>query len=357
MIGTARNRPIGAPKWLRRAAIAIFVMLVTGCGSDSRLNKPAELRIAYQQIPNGALIVKHNRWLEDALGIPVRWIRYSSGASVNQAVSNRQVDIGLAGSTAIAGGVPARLPYKVVWIHDIIGSAEALAVRDGAGIKAIKDLEGKRVAVPFGSTTHYALLEYLTRSHIDPNRVTIMDMEPADIVKAWDNGAIDAAYIWEPSLTELLNHGGTVLVNSRQLAQSGILTADLGFVSDELASDFPDVVRTWLEQENRAVELIQSDPAKAAQSIGAELGISAAQAEVEMKGYQFLTAKQQLSDKYLGKPGQPGHLIDQLTRAAVFQHDFPETVRFMKEKVYHPEPTSKQFEQAVDTSFITQVVK
>ncbi|MGH8801947.1 MAG: ABC transporter substrate-binding protein, partial [Casimicrobiaceae bacterium] len=301
--------------------------------------------------------VKHNRWLEDALGIPIRWIRYPSGASVNRAVSNRQVDIGLAGSTAIAGGVPAGLSYKVVWIYDIIGSAEALVVRDGAGIKSIGDLVGKRVAVPFGATTHYALLEDLTRSHVDMNRVTIMDLEPADIVKAWQNGVIDAAYIWQPSLAKLLNHGGTVLVDSHQLARHGVLTADLGFVSDELASDFPDVVRTWLKQENRAVELIQSDPAKAAQSIGAELGISAPAAQAEMKGYQFLTAREQLSGKYFGKPGQPGRLIDQLTRAAVFQHDYPQTIRFIKEKLYRPEPTRKDFEEAVDTSFLTQMVR
>ncbi len=344
---------------VRGIALILALILVglvgAGCGGKSSSDKPAELRVAYQDIPNGALVVKHNRWLEEKLDIPVRWIRFDSGASVNQAVQNRQVDVGLAGSTAIAAGVPAQLQYKVVWIHDVIGSSEALAVRKGTGISSVKDLVGKRVAVPFGSTSHYALLAAITKAGIDLNKVTILDLEPGDIVNAWQDSAIDAAYVWQPSLAKILADHGAVLTDSAQLADRGVLTADLGFVSTELRDDFPDVVQTWAEQENRAVEQIKSDPSTAAAAIGAELGISAAEVESEMKGYQFLTAKEQLSDSYFGTPENPGNLVDQLTRAAVFQHDYPQTMKFTKEKIYRAEPKAKDFIDAIDTSFISKV--
>ncbi len=349
----------GPRRRVRGIALILSLILIglagAGCGGKSSSAKPAELRVAYQEIPNGALVVKHNRWLEEKLNIPVRWIRFDSGASVNQAVQNRQVDVGLAGSTAIAAGVPARLAYKVVWIYDVIGSAEALAVRKGAGISTMKDLAGKRVAVPFGSTSHYALLAAITKAGLDPNRVTILDLEPGDIVNAWRDSAIDAAYVWQPSLAKILADNGAVLTDSAQLADRGVLTADLGFVSAELHDDFPDVVQTWVEQENRAVEQLKSDPSTAATAIGAELGISATEVESEMKGYKFPTAQEQLSDSYFGPPGSPGNLVDQLTQAAVFQHDYPQTMKFTKEKIYRAEPTLKDFANAVDTSFLSRV--
>ena len=347
-----KRRRIGA---LYAAYMLALGLLLAGCGNAASGGKPAELRIAYQQIPNGALVVKHNRWLESELGIPVRWVRYPSGASVNQAVAGHQVDLGLAGSTSVAAGVPNGLSYRVAWIYDVIGSAEALVVRQSAGVTSLAGLAGKRVGVPFGSTAHFALLEALDRAGLDPQRVDVLDLEPADIVGAWQAGKIDAAYVWQPSLNKILSAGGTVLTDSKRLAEQGVLTADLGVVSEELATGFPTVVQTWVEQENRAVRQIQDDPQQAATAIGAELGLDATETQAEMQGYQYLTASQQLTEPYLGPPGRPGNLVDQLTKAAIFQHDYPQTQKSLKEKVYWNKPTTDDFAKAVDSSFLTHV--
>lgn len=338
----------------------IVVILAAACGSSgparTATGKPAELRIAYQLIPNTALIVKHNRWLEKELGIPVRWIRFDSGASVNQAVASHDVDLGLAGTSSVATGVPAGLAYRVAWIYDVIGSGEALVVRKKEGITSLAELKGKRVAVPFGSTTHYALLAALTKQHLDPNKLDIVDLEPAQIVKAWRDNAIDAAYIWQPSLAKILGQGGQVLLDSAQLAKKGVLTGDLGIVSEEMASDFPAVVTAWLREESRAVDQYRSDPSSAAKAVGAELGIPESEALGEMKGYRFLTVREQLSSSYLGTTAAPGHLVQQLTAAAVFLSDFPQTAKFLKEyKLYQPKPTQADFDHVVDPSFLAKV--
>src|SRR3712207_7214613 len=51
--------------------------------------------------------------------------------------------------------------YQVPWIHDVIGEAEALAVKPE--IKSIADLKGKKVATPLASTSHYSLDRKSTR--------------------------------------------------------------------------------------------------------------------------------------------------------------------------------------------------
>ncbi len=358
---TARNGMPGRRQVMAGAAGLAATTLVAACsGSDntSKSGTPPELRIAYQRIPNGALIVKHNRWLEKALGIPIRWIRYDSGAAVNKAVADHDIDVGLAGTSSIAVGVPAGLTYKVAWIFDVIGDAESLVVHQGGGIHSLHDLPGKRVAVPFGSTTHYALLAALERKNVDSKKVDIVDLQPDQIVRAWDSGRIDAAYTWQPSLNKIMAKDGRVLLTSAQLAREGIITADLGIVSEEFADDFPDVVTTWLTQEDRAVRLYQKDPSAAAKAVAAELNISPARALQEMKGYAFVNAKQQLTPRYLGTDKTTGNVTKQITDAAVFLHDYPRTAKFLKEyKLYQPVPTLGEFEKVVDPNMLKRVVK
>lgn len=332
--------------------LAMLTVVLAGCGGSP--GRPTELRIAYQDIPNGDLVVKHNGWLEDKLKLPVRWIRYDSGSAVNAAVDDGKVDLGLVGSTGTATGVTGGLGYKVVWIFDVIGRSEALVARSGSGIRDVRDLSGKTVAVPFGSTAHYSLLVALQHEKVTPDDVTLVDLQPRGIVAAWHKNTIDAAYIWQPSQRRLLDDGGRIVTDSAKLAQRGQVTADLGFATSDLLKSAPDIVQTWVEQENRAVELIQKDPAAAAKAIGAELGISDAEAKQEMTGYRYLIASEQAGSRYLGTAKADGALVEELRRAAVFQHDYPETAKFGKEKVFTKEPTTQQFSRAVDPAFIAK---
>ena len=43
-------------------------------------------------------------------------------------------------------------------VLNMLDFVEAMVVRTDANIKSFKDLKGKTVAAPFGSTTHYLLL-------------------------------------------------------------------------------------------------------------------------------------------------------------------------------------------------------
>ncbi|HWJ83824.1 MAG TPA: glycine betaine ABC transporter substrate-binding protein, partial [Cellulomonas sp.] len=120
--------------------------------SSGAANAPETLRIGYQQIPNGDLVVKHNKWLEDALpNTTIDWVRFDSGGDVNTAVVAGSIDIGLAGSSPVTRGLsaPLNIDYQVAWIHDVIGDAESLVARDGTGIASIADLKGHKIATPF----------------------------------------------------------------------------------------------------------------------------------------------------------------------------------------------------------------
>ena len=237
------------------AALALFALTATtaACGSDSddsssdattttaaskAIKAPDSITIAYQAIPNADLIVKQQKLLEKALpDTKIEWKLFDSGGSVNEAFASGDIDFGLAGSSPVSRGISQGLPYRVVWIHDVIGDAEALAVKSGIG--SLKDLVGKTVATPFASTSHYSLLAALTDAGVDPTKVKIIDSEPDDIYAAWSNDQIDGAYVWNPNLAKIVADGGKVLVSSAELAEKGDTTYDLGLVSSSSPSSTP----------------------------------------------------------------------------------------------------------------------
>ena len=290
------------------ALLAATVLAVAACGGDdsggsssaaAKSGAPEKLTIAYQTIPNGDLVVKHQKWLERALpDTKIEWKLFDSGGTVNEAVAAGSVDIGLAGSSPVSRGLSDKLPYEVPWIHDVIGSAEALAVRDD--IKSIEDLKGKTVATPLASTSHYSLLAALDQAGLSADDVKIIDAEPDDISAAWARGDIDGAYVWNPNLAKILDDGGHVLVDSAQLAEAGVQTYDLGVVTDELAQRYPDVVKTWVAQEDRAVKLYEDDPQEFAKAVGAELNLDPAEVLDQAKGLIFVPAADQVKSDYLG---------------------------------------------------------
>jgi len=108
---------------------------------------PKELIIGYQAVLNPQTVVKELGWHEKELGIPIKWIKYDSGRHVNKALASGSVDIGLVGSSPCAAGISQGIDIEVIWIHDVIGDSESLAVKADSGIKNVKDLVGKRVAV------------------------------------------------------------------------------------------------------------------------------------------------------------------------------------------------------------------
>jgi taurine transport system substrate-binding protein len=322
--------------------LTIPVLALAACGSDDKsdnnataaASKPAaaaapkKLTIAYQAIPNGDLVVKHEGWLEKALpNTKIEWKLFDSGGSVNEAVAARSVDIGLAGSSPVSRGLSQPLPYEVPWIHDVIGKAEALVVKKD--ITSIEQLKGKKVATPLASTSHYSLLAALQDHQLTAKDVKVIDAEPDDIAAAWSRGDIDGAYVWNPNLAKLIKDGGHVLVSSADLAKEGKTTYDLAVVTKDFASKYPNAVKTWVGQEDRAVKLYRSDPQAAATAVGAELNVSADEVLPQMKDLIFLTAGEQAGADYLG-----GGLATNLYAAAKFNKSLAQIPKVQPEASY-----------------------
>jgi taurine transport system substrate-binding protein len=278
---------------------------------------PAKIRIGYQVIPNAEVLAKALGLAQKAFpNSEVQYISFDSGRDVNTAFAAKGIDFGLAGSVPTSVGIARDLPYYVYFIHDVIGSAEALIVKDQ--IKAIADLKGKKVATPFGSTAHFSLLNLLKLENIDQRDLTLLDLQPPDLIAAWQRGDIDAGYVWQPNLSKLQKIGGTILTTSADLAKKGVVTADVGVVSKEFADQYPDAVKQYVAVLNEAIKTYRSDPDAAAATIATEVGITPQESKSAMTEIIWLDSTEQKSSQYLGTAEQPGNFAKILKESAEF---------------------------------------
>ena len=303
-------------------AAAVAALALAGCAVDNSgqdADKPT-IRIGYQSFPSGDLIVKNNKWLEEALpDYNIKWTKFDSGADVNTAFIANELDFGALGSSPVARGLsaPLNIPYQVAFVLDVAGDNEALVVRNESGVNTIPELKGKRIATPFASTAHYSLLAALSQNSLSANDVELIDLQPQAILAAWDRGDIDAAYTWLPTLNDLRKTGKD-LITSRQLAKDGKPTLDLGAVRTEFADAHPEVVDIWRQQEARALDVIKDDPDAAAKAIAAEVGLTPEDIAGQLKQGVYLTPAEVSSAEWLGSDGKPGNIAANLQNASQF---------------------------------------
>ena len=267
----------------------------SSCPVKINSNVTGTIRIAWQSIPNADLIVKDQKLLEKCMPkATIKWSQFNSGGDVVQAFGSKSLDIGLAGSSPSVKAVsaPLSLPVKVIWIHDVIGKAESLVTRD-SDITTIEGLKGKTIATPFGSTSHFSLLMALQKAGMSSSDVSLINLDPDKMEGAWTKGQIDAAWVWDPVLSELKKDGGTVVTSSAVTAKEGAATYDMELASDNFISKNPSALVTWTAVENYAVGLIKSKPTQAAESIAAQLGITTSQVKSQFAGYTYPKASEQ----------------------------------------------------------------
>ncbi|CAB4905504.1 unannotated protein [freshwater metagenome] len=300
------------------AGAAVVAVAIAACGSSSGGGSSSAAsdcplgaadtsittvaRIAYQKIPNGDLIVKDQQILEKCMpNAKISWSVFASGGDVLQAYGAKAVDMGLTGSNpnvkALSAPLNTTLPaIQTVWIHDVIGAGESLIVHPE--IKSAADLKGKKIATPFGSTSHYSLLNWLSANGLTTTDVEVINLEPEKMLAAW--GEIAGAWVWDPTLSELVKGGGVALASSADTAAAGKPTYDLGNATKEFVDANGPFMTMWAKAENYAVSMILDKPADAAASMAAELALPAADVQKMFAGYTYLPAAEQASDKWLG---------------------------------------------------------
>jgi taurine transport system substrate-binding protein len=305
--------------WTR--TVLALAALVAFAASAAAQQKPDKIVIGYLNLVNAQLVAKGLGLHEKEMGVPIEWVKFGSGGDVNRAVAAGQLSFGGVGNPPATIGAGRGLTYKGIFVLNMLGPVESLAVRTSKGIEKPQDLVGKTMAAPFGSTTHYLTIAYLRENGVDPTTVKLLDMSPSDAAAAWIRGDIDAAYVWEPSLNKMVQNGGKILMDSGTMAARGFPTWDIAVVMDDFAAKYPDFVTKFVKSECAAVDYWLKNPKETAAIIAKELSLSVEDAERMMKGTGMVPCSKQITEAYLGTSKAKGKFVDTLISTATFLTD------------------------------------
>lgn len=282
--------------------------------------------VGYQQIvgPFVAAIAdgRFDAPLKEA-GFTVDWRQFSSAGDISTALASGNVPIGVIGSTGAAAASTRGVDLQLFWILDDIGRSEALVAREGSGIETPADLKGKKVGVPFVSTSHFHLLVGMEKVwNIDPREVEILNMKPPQIVAAWQRGDIDAAYVWPPALSEILKTGKSIS-DSEVIGKESVPTFDGIVVDRGFAAENPEFMNAFAKvlaeayadyAENGANWTAESPEV---QGIVKMIGGAPEDVVEALKLLVFPTVEEQASDRWLGG-GADGGAVRAFAESAKF---------------------------------------
>lgn len=224
------------------------VTVAAGLFSAAIAHAETRLVVGYQQIVGPFVTAIADGRFDAAAkqaGYKIDWRQFSSAGDITTALASGDVPIGVIGSTGTAAAATRGVDLQLFWILDNIGKSEALVARDGSGIAKPEDLKGKKVAVPFVSTSHFHLLVGMKQVwKLDPREVNILNLKPPQIVAAWQRGDIDAAYVWPPALSEILK-SGKVIADSEGIGAASVPTFDGLVVAKSWAQENPKLMAAF----------------------------------------------------------------------------------------------------------------
>ncbi|MEN4546906.1 taurine ABC transporter substrate-binding protein [Pantoea agglomerans] len=259
--------------------------------------------VAYQTSAEPAKVAQADNSFAKESGASVDWRKFDSGAGVLRAMASGDVQIGNIGSSPLAVAAAQKLPIEAFLLASQLGNSEALVVKKN--ITTPKDLIGKRIAVPFISTTHYSLLAALKHWGIKPSQVQLVNLQPPAIIAAWQRGDIDGAYVWAPAVNELEKEG-KVLTDSAEVGSWGSPTLDVWVVRKDFAQQHPEIVTAFARSALDAQQAYLNSPdswlkqSDNLSKLSRLSGVPEAQVPGLVKGNTYLTAQQQVEQ--LGKP-------------------------------------------------------
>lgn len=313
-------------------------------------NLPNEINIGYLRVPNDEMIAIEKNLISDQfkeLGIEVNFLVFDSGVDANKALAASNIDFATMGVTNGVVALSKGLDLELIWLHELLGTNEALVVKENRHITSLNELKGKTIATTFASTAHYSLKKALELNQME-NEVTLLDMKTIDIAAAWKRDDIDAAYTWDPILTTIVEDGGKVLLTSKDLVKEGVATSNIMVGRKGFTNKYPELTAMILAGLIKGADIYRNNPEDAAKIVSSPLEISPEVAKMQMSGTIWLTAEQLLSDEYLGSSGKPGSFNQVIADIATF---------LKQEKEINEVPTEEQIAQFVNSSYLQNALE
>lgn len=239
------------------------------------------ISVGYQKASVNLVIAQQQKLLEQQFpNATIKWNEFPGGPQILEALAVGSIDIGATGDTPPVYAQAGGKPLHYVAYEAAKPESSAILVPKDSKINALTELKGKRVAVHRGSSSHYLLVQAITKAGLNWNDINVVWLSPADARAAFQKGAVDAWAIWDPyyAAAEVEDH-------AKVLSSGTGLSPNYTFylASGEFLKNHPSAISGIIQQVNAADAWVQQHIPETAEIFAKTTGLAP---EVSLKFIQ-----------------------------------------------------------------------
>ncbi|WP_277965003.1 ABC transporter substrate-binding protein [Pseudomonas sp. RIT-To-2] len=248
---------------IRTALLAATLSALTLATSAFAADKPLRIGYVFAMANAPALIAdKEGFYKQEGLDVDLKAL--GDGPVIQQALAAGELDVAYVGTPPVyqwySRGLKSTILAKVNY-----GQA-AVLVGDHSPVRQLQDLKGKKLAgVKKGSGMDVLLRGYVLKEKagLDPDHdLNIIDMPPGNMNAALDRGIVDAAFTWEPFVSQAVLRGSArVLLDVNQALPQYPWYVVIAL--PKTLQERPDDVVKLLRAHRKAVAFLNEHPAEA----------------------------------------------------------------------------------------------
>lgn len=258
-----------------KLASGVVVSIILGAGAATAQQASLKMTLFGQpSVNNDSIWMALQKGFYQQEGLDVTYRLFPSGTTAFESFQSGQGDIVMTGDLpSIQYFFRVKGDYRTV--AAIERDAKGYVVVARTDVSSPQDLAGKTVATRVGSTGSWFISEYLTHNKVDPNLVTVKNLDTQVLPAALCGGEIAAFFIWQP-------------VGSRTLEicpdKAHYLSDATGYIQGYLVAGArpewlstaqgKDIATRWLRATIKGREVAEKDFPAVAEYAQAKLGLS-----------------------------------------------------------------------------------
>lgn len=252
------------PKISIASVLLCMTLLLGACGATGNNNTAAPntanvptspevkadtINFAYMPNMGGAapIAIGEEKGFFKEEGIKLNAVKFLSGPPEFQAMASGDIDIAYIGPGATF--LSAQGQGNIIGLVSL-GKSDMVFATKKSGIKEWKDLKGKTIGVPKGTSGEMVLNLGLEEAGLKPSDVNIINMDVAGAVTAYVANKVDAVAIWSPYTTEIEKQVGAE--NMIKLGDNASFYPEYSFpaswvVSKKFLKENPELVEKFMK--------------------------------------------------------------------------------------------------------------
>jgi len=220
----------------------------------------------------------------------VQLVEYPSASEVLRAFRNQAIDGMVISLDELFELAADGLQPRIILVVDVSHGADVVVGR--RGMKTMRDLKDKSVAVESGALGAFVLSRALALNGMQASDVNVVHLESNEQPGAFEKGDVDGAVTFDPYRAQFLKAGAATLFDSTQIPGEIV---DLLAVRASVVDKEPKAIQALLTGWFGAIDYIKREPVDAARRMGIRQQTSGEQFAAALGGLRIPSREENLA--------------------------------------------------------------